>query len=79
MKTLKRIVRSYEQMQGPKFVIALGICPVNGGMYWDSYNTINRLDQYIPVVITSYSIHYTKLYDCMPFARHGTGTEPWVN
>jgi NADH-quinone oxidoreductase subunit B len=49
VKTLKRIVRSYEQMQGPKFVIALGICPVNGGMYWDSYNTIKRLDQYIPV------------------------------
>jgi NADH-quinone oxidoreductase subunit B len=49
VKTLKRIVRSYEQMQGPKFVVALGICPVNGGMYWDSYNTIKRLDQYIPV------------------------------
>ena len=49
IKTLKRIVRSYEQMQGPKFVIALGICPVNGGMYFDSYNTINQFDQYIPV------------------------------
>ena len=49
VKTLKRIVRSYEQMQGPKFVISLGICPINGGMYWDSYNTIKRLDQYIPV------------------------------
>ena len=49
VKTLKRIVRSYEQMQGPKFVISLGICPVNGGMYWDSYNTINKIDLYIPV------------------------------
>ena len=49
VKTLKRIVRSYEQMQGPKFVLALGSCTINGGMYWDSYNTINRLDQYIPV------------------------------
>ncbi len=49
VKTLKRIVRSYEQMQGPKFVLGLGSCTVNGGMYWDSYNTINRLDQYIPV------------------------------
>ena len=49
VKTLKRIVRSYEQMQGPKFVVALGICPVNGGMYWDSYNTINQIDDYIPV------------------------------
>ncbi len=49
VKTLKRIVRSYEQMQGPKFVICLGICPVNGGMYFDSYNTVNRFDQYLPV------------------------------
>lgn len=49
VKTLKRIIRSYEQMQGPKFVVSLGICPINGGMYWDSYNTINKLDLYIPV------------------------------
>ncbi|MCW8935125.1 MAG: NADH-quinone oxidoreductase subunit NuoB [Gammaproteobacteria bacterium] len=49
VKTLKRIIRSYEQMQGPKFVIALGICPVNGGMYFDSYNTVNQFDQYLPV------------------------------
>ncbi len=49
MKTVKRIVRSYEQMQGPKFVIALGSCTINGGMYYDSYNTINRIDHYIPV------------------------------
>ncbi len=49
IKTIKRIVRSYEQMQGPKYVIALGSCTINGGMYFDSYNTINRLDYYIPV------------------------------
>lgn len=49
VKTLKRIVKSYEQMQDPKFVLALGSCTINGGMYWDSYNTINRIDHYIPV------------------------------
>lgn len=49
IKTMKRIIRSYEQMQNPKFVMGLGSCTVNGGMYWDSYNTINRLDHYIPV------------------------------
>ncbi|MCK5761000.1 MAG: NADH-quinone oxidoreductase subunit NuoB [Candidatus Delongbacteria bacterium] len=49
VKTLKRIVRSYEQMQSPKFVMGLGSCTINGGMYFDSYNTINRLDQYLPV------------------------------
>lgn len=49
VKTLKRIVRSYEQMQGPKFIVALGSCPANGGMYFDSYNTINQFDLYLPV------------------------------
>lgn len=49
VKTLKRIVRSYEQMMGPKFVVALGSCTINGGMYWDSYNTINAIEHYIPV------------------------------
>ncbi|PLX03092.1 MAG: NADH-quinone oxidoreductase subunit B [Marinilabiliales bacterium] len=49
VKTLKRVIRSYEQMQNPKYVVALGSCTINGGMYWDSYNTINRLDYYLPV------------------------------
>ncbi len=50
-KTLKRVIRSYEQMSEPKYVIALGSCTINGGMYWDSYNTIKRLEDYIPVDI----------------------------
>ncbi len=49
VKTLKRVIRSYEQMPNPKYVLALGSCTINGGMYFDSYNTINRLDQYMPV------------------------------
>ena len=48
-KTLKRVIRVYEQMQNPKYVIAFGSCTINGGMYYDSYNTINALDRYIPV------------------------------
>ena len=49
VKTLKRVIRSYEQMQNPKYVMGLGSCTINGGMYWDSYNTIKRLDDYLPV------------------------------
>lgn len=49
VKTLKRVIRSYEQMPNPKYVLALGSCTINGGMYYDSYNTINRLDHYLPV------------------------------
>ncbi len=49
VKTLKRVIQVYEQMQDPKYVVAFGSCPINGGMYWDSYNTINQLDKYLPV------------------------------
>jgi len=51
VKTLKRVIRTYEQMPSPKYVIGLGSCTINGGMYFDSYNTINRLDHYLPVDI----------------------------
>lgn len=49
VKTLKAIIRTYEQMPDPKFTVGFGSCPINGGMYWDSYNTIKHLDKYIPV------------------------------
>ena len=49
LKTLRRVIRTYEQMSEPKYVIALGSCTINGGMYWDSYNTIKKLDEYIGV------------------------------
>ena len=48
-KTLKRVIRSYEQMNEPKYIIGLGSCTINGGMYWDSYNTIKKLEDYLPV------------------------------
>jgi len=49
VKTLKRVILSYEQMQSPKYVIGFGSCTINGGMYWNSYATIKRLEAYIPV------------------------------
>ncbi|MCB1723436.1 MAG: NADH-quinone oxidoreductase subunit B [Gammaproteobacteria bacterium] len=49
VKTLKRAIRAYEQMPAPKYVVGLGSCTINGGMYWDSYNTINKFDEFLPV------------------------------
>ncbi len=49
VKTLKRVILTYEQMQGPKYVMGFGSCTINGGMYWNSYATVKRLDQYLPV------------------------------
>ncbi|HEB96282.1 MAG TPA: NADH-quinone oxidoreductase subunit NuoB [Sedimenticola thiotaurini] len=49
IKTLKRVILTYEQMSAPKYVIGICSCTVNGGMYWQSYATAKRLDQYLPV------------------------------
>ena len=48
-KAIKRIKMIYDQMPSPKYVLALGSCPMTGGMYWDSYSTVKRIDEYIPV------------------------------
>jgi len=49
VKTLRRIIRTYEQMHNPKYVVALGACTINGGIYWDSYSTADKLELYLPV------------------------------
>jgi len=36
VKTLKRVILTYEQMPAPKYVIGICSCTVNGGMYWQS-------------------------------------------
>ncbi|MCD6380818.1 MAG: NADH-quinone oxidoreductase subunit D [Candidatus Odinarchaeota archaeon] len=48
-KTLKNIIMIYKQMTEPKFVLVFGNCPMSGGTYWDSYNTIKDIEKYIPV------------------------------
>ena len=49
VKTLRAIIISYEQMPDPKYLVAFGSCPIDGGLYHTSYNTINHLDRYLPV------------------------------
>ncbi|OYT26790.1 MAG: NADH-quinone oxidoreductase subunit B [Candidatus Altiarchaeales archaeon ex4484_96] len=48
-KSIRRAKIIFEQMAEPKVVIGLGACSMTGGMYWDSYNTIKRLEDYLPV------------------------------
>jgi NADH-quinone oxidoreductase B subunit len=44
-----RIIRIYEQMPDPKFVVAVGACALSGCVYRGSYNMMGGLDQVIPV------------------------------
>ena len=44
-----RIIRIYDQVPDPKFVIAVGACAMSGCVYRGAYNIMGGLDQVIPV------------------------------
>ena len=44
-----RVVRIYEQVPDPKFVVAVGACAMSGCVYRGAYNIMGGLDQVIPV------------------------------
>ncbi|WP_042667687.1 NADH-quinone oxidoreductase subunit NuoB [Desulfurococcus amylolyticus] len=48
-KTVKLVLNMYRQMPEPKLVLAGCNCTSTGGLYWDSYATYKRLDDFIEV------------------------------
>jgi len=44
-----RLLKIYEQMPEPKFVIAFGECGCSGAVYEGSYNVEGGIDKVIPV------------------------------
>jgi len=44
-----RLVRIYEQMPEPKFVIAMGTCACSGGAFQGCYNVLGGIDTVLPV------------------------------
>ena len=50
MKMAPALVRLYEQMPDPKYVIAMGACTITGGMFSaDSTTAVRGVDKLIPV------------------------------
>jgi NAD(P)H-quinone oxidoreductase subunit K len=50
MKMAPALVRLYEQMPDPKYVIAMGACTITGGMFsTDSPSAVRGVDKLIPV------------------------------
>ncbi len=48
-KMIPTIVRLYNQMPEPKYVIAMGACASGGGPFKEGYNVVSGVDQYVPV------------------------------
>ena len=44
-----RLVRIYEQMPEPKFVVAVGSCACSGGVFNGCYSMLSGIDEAIPV------------------------------
>ena len=47
-KMLPAVIRIYEQMPEPKWVIAMGACASSGGLF-DTYAVVQGIDKYLPV------------------------------
>jgi NADH-quinone oxidoreductase subunit B len=48
-KMIPQIVRLYNQMPEPKYVLAMGACASGGGPFKEGYNVVSGVDQYLPV------------------------------
>ena len=48
-KMMPQIVRLYNQMPEPKYVISMGACATGGGPFKEGYNVVSGVDKYIPV------------------------------
>ena len=47
-KMAPQVVRLYNQMPEPKYVISMGACAISGGPFKQGYNVLKGIDRYIP-------------------------------
>jgi len=48
-KMVPQIVRLYNQMPEPKYVLSMGACATGGGPFKEGYNVVSGIDKFIPV------------------------------
>jgi NADH-quinone oxidoreductase subunit C/D len=48
-KMVPNIVRLFNQMPEPRYVISMGACATGGGPFKEGYNVVSGIDKYIPV------------------------------
>ena len=48
-KMVPQIVRLYNQMAEPKYVVSMGACATGGGPFKEGYNVVSGIDKFLPV------------------------------
>jgi len=48
-KMVPLVVRLYNQMPEPKYVLAMGACACSGGPFKEGYNVVSGIDEFLPV------------------------------
>ncbi|MFP3854644.1 MAG: NADH-quinone oxidoreductase subunit B [Anaerolineales bacterium] len=48
-KMVPQIVRLYNQMPEPKYVLSMGACASGGGPFKEGYNVVSGIDKFVPV------------------------------
>lgn len=43
------VLRLWEEIPDPKATVAVGVCPISGGVFRESYAVCGPLDRYVPV------------------------------
>jgi NADH-quinone oxidoreductase subunit B len=83
-KMVPAIVRIYNQMAEPRYVVAMGACATGGGPFKEGYNVVSGIDKYIPVDVyvpgcppTPEALIYGMLKLHEKIERQSIATVPW--
>jgi membrane-bound hydrogenase subunit mbhJ len=49
LKMRDKVLKLWDEIPNPKVTVAVGICPISGGVFRDSYSLAEPLDHLIPV------------------------------
>jgi|GEM_PF-74660 len=49
VRVREKVLRSFAEVPEPKVTVAIGVCPISGGVFRDSYAVSGPVDSYLPV------------------------------
>jgi NADH-quinone oxidoreductase subunit B len=83
-KMVPNIVRLYNQMAEPKYVLAMGACATSGGPFKEGYNVVSGIDKFVPVDVyvpgcppTPEALLYGLMQVHKKVFRQSVKTAPW--